>query len=604
MIDPNPAPTIPAIEADNAIDVDKLGSANLLTYIKYPGIENGDGDIIIPNFRGCAADGTVVDGLNSPVEVELDKLTPDGMPAEILNHVMTELKMGWGFYSYRVHLDGTPGPGEESQRIFFYVGKRPRPMWALPVLHIEASHDLHLDLSSAPAELKPVLAPYEAMADGDVVTLYCRRFHADGQEYLPALAHATVVTKADLGKPLKLDLSKSDVRRVDGGRIEVNYGIQYAGTAIEKTLSAMQTFQLLAPTTSQLAALTVVGHTPGEPINPAQFPRGLILRIGAYTDMGDGDVVLCSAVSEAIDVEPLTFSTRVDASTLGRGFMEFLVPAQWVKDSNGYPFNLTYQFAWIGTSMSATPYPATVREPLNLPMLIVVGAVPGDKPVEGEGEIEAARLVNTGVTLIIDDNANYGPNDTVEVYWAGFGNTGYYIAIAPTTPGGRTYTIPPEYIPANMGKSLPVYYCVTPDGDTTAIKSDVFTLRVLPVPKDQYRAIQSAQAQSTNGRISINLVPVQGEKFSFPQGWVFMRAGQILNAVLVGKDSTDQELTYPLFDNHVVTKPEADSKLVETYISKIELQKFKLGGVTVRVTIIYEPGAETSLTEARFTLEA
>lgn len=599
MID-NPAPTIPSLGPDNAVDLVKLGSSKLMTYIKYPGIETGDDHLLLLNFRGCAADGAVVDELNDQVAVDLSKLTPYGMPAEIENHTIVDLDGGLAFYSYRVAIAGG-APGDESRRMYFYVGKRPRARPALPVLQIQESHDLHLDLSEAPAALGVRLVPYEAMSVGDIVTLHCRRFDSDGDEYLPALAYPTTVTKADLDKPLALFLNKSDLRRVDGGRIELSYGIQYAGTASEQTLSATQTIELNPPTSAQLPALTIVGHT-GGPINPVQFPQGLPLRINAWPDIGVGDELLCYVRSDLDLVEPLVLQARVDVSTIDKGFIELVVPPEWVKATDRSPIELQYQFAWMGSALSATPYPATIRGPLVLPMAIVVDARPGDDPVEGAGEIDADGLVSSGINIQIDDEASYGPNDKIEVFFEGFGTTGAHSVTAPVTPGGRLFNIPPQFIPANMDKLVNVYYKVTPQGETFAYPSDIYVLRVLPVPLNRYLAIQSAQAQASGGRISISAVPAQGEKFSFPRGWAYIRAGQTLNALLVGKDTAGATLTYPIFNNHVVTQAQASANLVETFVSKAELQKFQTGSVTVGVTITYEPGAETKLVDARFTL--
>ncbi|MFU2326189.1 hypothetical protein [Pseudomonas sp. NFX98] len=601
MID-NPAPTVPSLGPDNAVDVVKLGSSKLLTYIKYPGIETGDDHLLYLNFRGCAADGTVVDELIDQVAVDTSKLTPYGMPAEIENHTIVALDMGWAFYSYRVSIAGG-APGDESRRIFFYVGKRPRARPALPVLQIQESHDLHLDLGSAPAALAVRLVPYEAMSVADIVTLHCRRFYADGQEYLPPLAYPTTVTSANLDKPLALFLSKSDLRRVDGGWIELNYGIQYAGTTTEKTLSATQTIELNPPTTALLPALTIVGHS-GGPINPVQYPAGLPLRVDAWPDISVGDELLCYVRSNLDEVVPLVLQARVDVSTIDKGYIELVVPPEWVTANNGSPIELQHQFGWIGSALSAIPYPATIRAPLNLPMAIVVGARPGDEPVEGEGEIDADVVAVSGINIQLDDEASYGPNDKVEVFFEGFGTTGVHSVTVPITPGGRIFNIPSQYIPANMGKSVNVYYKVTPQGETFAYPSQAYVLRVLPVPLNRYLAIQSLQAQGTGGRISIAAVPAQGEKFSFSRGWTYIRAGQTLHAVLVGKDTAGAALTYPIFNNHVVTPAQADAKLVESFVSKTELQKFQTGPVTVEVTIIYEPGAETKLVDARFTLVA
>ncbi|MGY2261840.1 hypothetical protein [Pseudomonas sp. SDO55104_S430] len=600
MIDPNPAPTVPAIEADNAVDVDKLGSAKLMTYIKWGNM--GDNDLIVLNFLGCGEHGEVVDELNNQVTVDLSKVTPDGMPAEIENHTIVGLRNGYAFYSYRVRPFGAPDPGDESRRIFFYIGKRPRARPALPVLQIKQSHDLHLDLSVAPTQLDVDMVPYQAMSKGDIVTLHCRRYEADGQEYLPALEYPSEVTEQDLGKPFALFLPKSDLRRVDGGRIEVRYGIQYVGTSSETTLSTMQTFQLVPPLEPTLPALSIVGHTPGDPIKPSQYPDGLPLRIDAYPGMNAGDEVLCHVDSDADDAEPLILQAQVDISTIDKGFIEFLVPPEWVMTNNGNPISLLYQFGWIGAAMSATPYSALIRDRLHLPMLIVNGARPGDKPVEGEGEIDAADLAGVGVDIIIPDDASYSPDDEIAVHFEGFGTTGKFIATTPKEPGGRTFNIPAHCIPANMDKSVTVYCFVTPKGDTVPEKSALFILRVNPVPKAQYRAIQSTQAQSTNGTIYISQVPAQGERFFFDFGWVFIREGQVLDVLLVGKDTSGQDYSYSLFDKHVVTKAQADSRLLETHISAVELRKFQPGNLVARATITYEQDALTKLNDARFVL--
>jgi hypothetical protein len=599
MIDPNPAPTIPDLGADNAIDLDKLGSSDLQTYIGYDGIT--DGDTIILNWRGCGKDGTVVDNFNDQVDV-IPPFAPEGMPVRIENYLLSDLRDGWAFYSYRILKVGEANPGDESLRRFFYIGKRPRAMPDLPVLQIKESHDLHLDLSSAPPILGVYAVPYEAMGPGDIVTLHCRRFYDDGTEYTPALAHPTQVEAADVGKPLALYLKRSDLLRVEDGRIELNYGIQYANTVGEKTLSATQTLYLFQPTSALLPALEVVGHTGGV-INPAQFPEGLPLRIEAYPGMGVGDDVLCYASSKADGVEPLTLPARVDVSTIDKGFLEFQIDPKWLVASNGAQIDLQYQYAWTDAAMSATPYPATIRTPLRLPMVIVEGALPGEEPVPGEGELNVLPLTIRGVTLRIDEEANYAPDDTVEVFWDGHGSTGRYSVTTPTTEGGRTFTIPPQYIPANFGKTVPVYYRVTPKGETSYEDSKVYGVRVLAIPKSSYPTIQSTQAQQTNGQISLSNVPAGGELFSL-RGWPYIRDGQTLNAILSGKDATDQPLTFAIFNNHAVTAAEFDARLVSTLINVTELRRFKLGAVTVQVTVTYEEGAETRYNEARFTLIA
>lgn len=601
MIELNPVPTIPALEADNAIDLVKLGHSALQTYICYPGIETGEGDLINLNWRGCAHDGAVVDELIAPIEVKVVDLTPEGVLAQIENKTLTDLDQGWVFYSYSVKKAAEPDYGDESRRLFFYVGKRPRISADLPVLQIKESHDLHYDLNTGSrAQPTVMLVPYQAMAAGDVVTLHCRRFNADGRELLPPIAKDTSVKAVHVGKPLALPLTRSDLLRVDGGRVEISYGIQYADTSLEKTVSASQTLQLLPPPTALLPALTIVGHG-GGPINPVHFPEGLPVRIEGYPGMSVGDDVLCHVHSDASAVEPLVLPIRVDASTLDKGFIDSRIDPQWLLANNGQVISLQYQFAWIGSAGSSLEHAVTIREPLELEMPIVVGARPGQEPVEGEGELEVLNLSVTGVDVRID--SRYGANDKVEVFWAGYGTTGYARVDTPTAPDSKTFNIAPQFIPANLGKTVQVYYCVTPAGESVAIKSPVYGLRVLAIALDYYLSIQSRQAQQTNGRILLSKIPAEGELFSL-RAWVYMREGHTVNAMMTGKDINNQPLTLPLFNDYRVTAADVANKQVSTHTSAAILRQFQTGPVTVQVSVIYEPGAETNYREARFTLEA
>ena len=596
--DPNPMPTIPSLGPDNALDLDSLGGQDLETFVKYDTI--ADADMIVISWFGCGEHGEIIDKFNDETEVRDEALTPDGMPVMIENSVLNNLRNGSVFYSYRVKKPGGT-PGEESLRLSFFVGRRPRAAMALPVVQFRESHDLHLDLDVADAIIVPWMVPYQAMAVGDTVTLHCRRFYDDGSEYTPALAYPKVIQEGEVGKPLGLFLNRSDLLRVQDGSIEVYYGIQYVGTAQASTFSARQTLQLLAPSTAMLPALTIEGHSGGT-INPLLFPDGLPLRIEGYPGMSFGDEVLCHATSSASGVAPRVLRASVDASTLDKGFFEFLLDPEWLGASQGAAIDLRYEYAWVGAALSATPYQANVRTPLNLPMIIVKNARPDpDDPVPGEGVLDVLNLSASGVTLDIDPLANYGPDDEVKVHWDGYGTGGKYVALAPVTSGGRTYNIPPEYIPANLGKAVRVYYTVLQDGDPGPVPSQVFTVRILPIDKGRYPTIQSAQAQQTNGTIHISRIPAGGELFTLP-GWPYMRQGQIVNAVIEGKDSNDEPLTVSIFTNHSVTGPEATGRSISTTLAASAFQPLKLGSVRVQVTLTYEQGAETVYEPATFVL--
>ncbi|WP_339475102.1 MULTISPECIES: hypothetical protein [unclassified Pseudomonas] len=594
----NQAPTIPTLGPDNAIDLDSLGTQDLQTFVKYDGI--ADADMIVISWFGCGEHGDIVDKFNDEAEVRDDELTPDGMPVMIENSVLHQLRNGSVFYSYRVRKPGGTA-GDESLRLFFFVGRRPRAAAALPVVQIRDSHDLHVDLETAETIITPWVVPYQAMSVGDTVTLHCRRFYPDGSEYTPALAYPTVVREGEPGKPLGLFLNRSDLLRVEDGSMELYYGIQYAGAAQETTFSTRQTFQLLAPSAAMLPALTIVGHSGGT-INPLLFPDGLPLRIEGYPGMAIGDELLCHASSSISSVEPIVLRASVDASTLDKGFFEFMLDVQWLDASQGAGIDLRYEYAWAGTALSATPYQANVRTPLNLPMVIVDKARPDlDDPVPGEGVLDVLLLSASGVTIDIDPLANYGPDDEVNVYWDGYGTSGKYIALAPVSPGGRTYNISPEHIPANLGRAVPVYYTVLQDGDPGPVKSQVFTVRILPIEKTRYPTIQSAQAQQTNGTIRISQIATGGELFTLP-GWPYMRAGQVVNAVIIGEGNDDLPQTVPIFTNHPVSAAEVTNRKIEARVAASAFQVFKLGNISVQVVITYEAGADTEYTPANFTL--
>lgn len=598
---PHPLPTILLLGPDNAIDLEELGQEALETFIKYDGM--AEGDIIIANWFGCGANGEVADKLNNQVEVSLERLTPHGMPIPIENELMQRLRNGTAYYSYRVRKPGGT-PGDESLRLFAYIGKRPRAVAALPVPQIRESHDLHLSLvEDEPRIFTPWVAPYQAMATGDTVTLHCRRFNPDGSEYLPALAYPRVVEEGEAGKPLDLFLNRSDLLRVEDGSMQLHYGIQYVGTEQETTLSPQQTFKLLAPASAPLPALEIVGHDGGT-LNPALFPEGLRLRIEGYADMEVGDELLCHISSSVTDVDPLVLRASVDASTLDKGFFELHLDADWVAASQGGAIDLRYQYAWIGSALSSTPYLVNVREPLHLPMPIVKDARPDpDNPVEGEGVLNVLQLVRTGVTIDIDPEANYGADDIVQMHWQGFGTGGKYIAAAPTTPGGRTYNIPPQYIPSNLDKPVQVYYSVQQPGEPAPVQSEIFTVRVLPIEKHRYPTIQSAQGQANNGTIYISRIGGEGELFTL-RSWPYMREGQVVRAVINGRDGGGAPLAVAIFDDHVVTPAQVQAGEVKTHLARSGFESFQLGGVSVQVTITYEPGAQTLYTPTSFMLSA
>lgn len=82
-------------ERMNSVDLDALGSADLMTWISYPGI--AEHDLIYINWRGCKADNSAEDLFG-----EREVLSLDAGRGEILidNALVTALRGGQVFYSF------------------------------------------------------------------------------------------------------------------------------------------------------------------------------------------------------------------------------------------------------------------------------------------------------------------------------------------------------------------------------------------------------------------------------------------------------------------------------------------------------------------------
>jgi hypothetical protein len=203
------------------------------------------------------------------------------------------------------------------------------------------------------------------------------------------------------------------------------------------------------------------------------------------------------------------------------------------------------------------------------------------------------------VTISIDPLANYGPDDVVRVHWEGYGSGGKHSVTVPVS--GRTYNIPPQFIPSNLGKAVRAYYTVQQTGEPAAVPSQIFTVRVLPIAKDRYPTVQSKQAQMNNGTIYVSRIPSEGELFTLPS-WLYIREGQVVNAHILGRDRAGSPLVVAILENYPVTGADVTNKKIEKSLAKSSFDAFQSGAVNVQVKITYEAGAETSFDPARFTL--
>ncbi|PRA40701.1 MULTISPECIES: hypothetical protein [Pseudomonas] len=581
----NPAPKVP-LNADNALDLDQLGSRNLVTHVYFPGIDAAKGGFIYPNWRGCTASGDAGDNFDNAWPID-DTLVPEGLPIEFPNALLKDLDQGWVFYSYTVQLPGEPLPSpDESKRLFFYVGVRASATTQLPVPQIKQSHGLELDADRNVLPSNGVsvsVPPYAAMGEGDKVTLKWVGFTETGARR--PLSPVWTVTNADVGRPLTRLVGRTDVMLLEKGRLELHYEVAYAGGG-NVTISAQQNFRIVPPTQPYLPAPVIDRHG-GGPLDPELFPDGITVRITLYPGALSGDVVtLYSSVAADIGAH---VSIRIDPSTIDSGVLTFHLDHAWLLSNNGKSAELLYQYARSGQSLAGDPLSLLIRKPLELPLPEIANTAqePGDDPNE--------RMMDAGVTTAgsqasVPDGAVIGANDSVHLHWGKPGEPGH-VAI-PVAADRKTFTIPKNAIAMHMGagegarERLSVYYRVVPSGEPAENYQDskFVYLKVKPFPQNRFPTIQCELAQGTGGKLSLGLITdPRGAKYNLAQ-WSYLHEGQILNIKVINKD-------HYLLKDYVVTAADV-GKVKESWLAKDFLvnqvglnNKFK-----VSVTVSFDGG--------------
>ena len=578
MADPNPLPVIPDLQPGDWIDLDKLGSDALRTYIKFPGIAIGMA--LWPNWRGCGVNGESADHANSRLDVTTQGgYTPElGMPALVPNVVLKALDQGRAFYSYAVAPAGDPNNrGPESLRLFCYVGQRPVQVVSLPVPHIEQSHDLALDpddLDSLGATA--VVPPYRAMGVGDRVILTFEGYDDTG--YPDDTHQETKVLRAeDLGQALTFNVPYSAFLFIRGGHAEISYRIEYANGAGHPSDSTVQTLDIVKRTTPLLAPVTLKDYS-GGPINPGHYPTGLRLQIiPAYTGIQAGDWVLLYWTGSS-RAKSVIKALRVDPSTVDSGVIEFMIEPRWLSDNSNGQVTVSYQFARQAAALSAEPLTLDISKPLYLPPPIVAGATPEG----GAGDKGWLMASTDGVYVSVPETAEMG-SGKVEMHWQGHPNGGRYIALAPEAGEDRKYFIPASALAANMSNleqaRFPVFYRVFPAGGTVGEDSEHFNLRMTPLPATRYPFTTSPNI--VNNQMSLFNVDIGGailELHSNPPtaAWPFMAQGQLLTMEASGVSKTGIDISEIVRDALPVTPVEMTNNKVTMRLRKAFLNQLMI----------------------------
>lgn len=233
-----PLPFIPTLTDRGEIDVDSLEGKDLDTYVKYPGIDNGD--VITVVWRGTDGQGLPYDDITSATPV----FNPDpalGQLVTIKNETLQWARGGAAFYSYLVDQQGTQQP--ESLRLHCLVGLVERPEWSehLPVVQVLESHDRVLDYDTLGSGATLVIPYYQALQIGDVVKVVLNGQDGNGT---PVEKEFNVSPKeGDAAAVLSGTIPRSQLRDFVGRRIDLHYTIILKGSKTELR-SPTQTFDI------------------------------------------------------------------------------------------------------------------------------------------------------------------------------------------------------------------------------------------------------------------------------------------------------------------------------------------------------------------------
>ncbi|WP_248797039.1 hypothetical protein [Pseudomonas sp. MWU13-2105] len=575
-----PAPLIPLLGSDNALDLGALGSDDLVTYVQYPGIAVGH--VIAPQWRGRANNGQAIDETvqqDVDARLEYDDNGEPRMPIPIVNGKVAALDQGEVFYSYSYAEDGSNTFTEESLRLFFYVGKRPwMSSLLLPVAHLKESHDLCVDPDQvSPQGATITTAAYQAMAEGDELELLWQVYRPGSPTPITHRIYKTV-TAEEVGRPLEWNLSYVQLQLIkNGGHALMSYSVIYANPpdpAAPQTYSAVQRIVGVAPSVPLLEAPAVVGHAGGQ-IDPSLYPHGVPLQIPAYPGLQVGDSVVVYADSESSSTQ---VALRLDISNVESGIIQLLLDVRWLQAHYGEEVSLSYQYARAGASLNSTPLALTVRRALRLLAPIVPEGHNYDDDGSGilKGWISASNT-QSGVLVDIPEQGEIARGDQRWLVWSGYGED--TVVERPITGSDWRYRVPVTEIPANLGKHVIIKYAVVPSGESDPYWSPVFDLEIRNF-EGGWPVLQAENPKVSDGKNGIKLSDVVSVMVFKTGSWRFMNEGQLLRVIASGmRDSDGQTIVHTLRDeSEPLTEEESyDQGYVLTELPRSFMVQLRVG---------------------------
>lgn len=515
-------PSIEGLTANNEVDLDKLGSAPLITFIRYTGMAAGDE--VFPRWVGAGPAGEAFDDVSSSFFVQPGFDPVRGVMVEIGNDLVRGAADGWAFFSYSVQV-GLTTTG--SLRSFCYIGVRPSlGVETLAVLIAANSHDLTVNPSSLGTTMALLVAPYQAMQPGDEITVTLDGKNDRGQPY-PWDKHLIVSTPGELQQTA---VERTWLRRLDGGHFDAAYSIALREGGIVQSPVQRYRVNSRAVLPDFLAQPTVDNLRPGEPLDPARFRDGVTVRVPAYEGMTLSDQVVMHWLSND-DVHQVM---RVDPSALASDGLRFNLPLRWLSSSEGRDVQIGYQFARAGRSLSSDKLTLTVLRSRPLPPPRVFDAI-----AEDIGGRLPAVIATGGVVVDVPADVQLDDDERIEMHWWGHPEQGRQVVSVPMMPGQpRRFRVDARYIAANMerndnavAKRFKVFYRLVRKHDPGSFVDSVpFMLRVLPLPSGNYPRIACPDADLTT--LWLHKVPRGARMILAP--WPFSAGEQWLSIWVQG----------------------------------------------------------------------
>jgi hypothetical protein len=559
------APTIEIRNAYDEIDLEELGDQELETYIQYADI--AEGDQLRVHWRGATREGAALDSVDIDVEVELPDFDPVKKRMRVLigNRYVTDGDQGYAFYSYE-RVSGTPA---ESLRTFSFIGVRPHRMEHMPVAQAVESHALHIDPDAlGGSNVTFVAPPYAAMREGDTVTLVFRGYEKN-DDFDQEKRYPLKVKKDRIGLSLDWKVGKGEFNFIKKGRAEVYYEIDFVDSTVALK-GPVQTYRINSiPADPALLPVLEIEDYTGGPLDPEEFPGGLMVRVPAYPGLHTADWTLLH-----VNDEPGAAVLRADLSTLASGVQRVHLDAQVLSGTERLA--LGYQVAREGLGLTGQLLDIEVLQPR---IFLPVDVQDGKTETPAPNMWLDADLATTGATVTVPD-PDLLPGERLQLVWQGRSKAGQYDRTLPegSTPPYR-FTVPPTAVAANMeatasgtAKRFPVLFRVLRD-NLPPLESPLVQLRVLPLAPTRYPTIQCDEASGTT--LSLAAVPEAGATLRLP-AWVFMAKGQRLSVVYRGARANGSGLV-ELLRNDLVSEEEVRKREVVVMLEKGILKEQKLG---------------------------